>query len=261
MVDIISTVDDNCPVLFCNFVVDIGISLVNVVNSSVDVNFSIVDGKTVVDLIVLSEDVFGISVVISVVDISSVDDVVVSANLSIPSIGFDDDDDENDDDDDDILFVDINCSVGLSVDIISSMDDEFSVVFCKFVFNKTISSVNVVILSVDVNFAIVSGKSVVDLIVLLVDVFGISIVISVVNFSSADEVVLIVSDGVDGENVLYDISVASSVVINSVDVFGDIGVDCSVFINSTVVSGKVFVVSIVHNEETSFVVVKVTISE
>lgn len=63
----------------------------------------------------------------------------------------------------------------------------FQSFFCKFVFDETISSVNVVILSVDVNFAIVSGNSVFDLIVFSVDVFGISVVISVVNFSSADD--------------------------------------------------------------------------
>lgn len=157
--------------------------------------------------------------------------------------------------------------------------------FCNFVVDKGVSLVNVVISSVDVNFSIVSGKTVVDLIVLSEDVFGIYIYLYIfpqwmtllfllmllfpqlvlmmmmMMISSADDDRLIVSDGVDGENVLCDISVASGVVSNSADVFGDIGVDSSVFINSTVVSGKVFVVCNVHSEETSFVFVKVTISE
>lgn len=92
--DIISTVDNNCPVVFCNFVVEEAISSVNVVISSVDVNFSIVSGKTVVDLIVPSVDVFGLSVVISVVNISSVDAAVLSVNV-IFSFGFDDNDDDD----------------------------------------------------------------------------------------------------------------------------------------------------------------------
>lgn len=92
--DIISTVDNSCPVVFCNFVVEEAISSVNVVISSVDVNFSIVSGKTVVDLIVPSVDVFGISVVISVVNISSVDAAVLSVNV-IFSFGFDDNDDDD----------------------------------------------------------------------------------------------------------------------------------------------------------------------
>lgn len=48
---------------------------------------------TVVDLVVLSADVSGTSLVISVVDISSVDEVV-SANAIIVSVSVDDDDDE-----------------------------------------------------------------------------------------------------------------------------------------------------------------------
>lgn len=112
---------------------------------------------------------------------------------------------------------------------------------------------------------------VVDLVVLSADVIGTSLVISVVYISSVDEVVsdnaiilsvaFDVDDDDDVENVLFDIDVASSVVLNSKVVPGCIVVDSSVVVNSTFVSGTVFVDSIVHDEKTRFVVVEVTVSE
>lgn len=206
----------------------------------VDVNCSVVIGSFVVVVVSVTYGVGSSSVVVE----CSVDNGGFVVIFSV----------------DVISFVDINCSVGSSwsVDIISSVDDDCSVDFCNFVVDQSISSVNVVISSV-VNFSIVIGKTVVDLIVLSADVIGIAFVISVVDISSVDDVVVSANvvilsvnvDDDDGETVLCDIGVASSVVMNSKVVSGGIVVDSSVVFtvpNSTVVSGTVFVVSVVHNE-------------
>lgn len=102
------------------------------------------------------------------------------------------------------------------------------------------------------------------MIVLSADVIGVSLVISVVYISSVDDVVVSANvvilsvdvdvddvDDDDGQTVLCEIGVTSSVVMNSKVVSGGIVVDSSVVStvpNSTVVSGTVFVVSVVHNE-------------
>lgn len=100
------------------------------------------------------------------------------------------------------------------------------------------------------------------MIVLSADVIGVSLVISVVDISSVDDVVVSANvvilsvdvddvDDDDGQTVLCEIGVASCVVMNSKVVSGGIVVDSSVVFtvsNYTVVSGTVFVVSVVHNE-------------
>lgn len=265
---VFTIVDNNVFVGVVIFPVEVVILLVVGVFVPV-VRYSIVNGNIVVDRVVFLVDVAGfVDVNSSVVKESFVVDIVVAVSETYV-VGSSSVDVECSVDNggfvvifslDVISFVDINCSVGSSwsVDIISSVDDDCSVDFCNFVVDESISSVNVVISSVVVNFSVVIGKTVVDLVVLSADVSGTSLVISVVDISSVDEAVsanaIIVSVSVDDdddeevENVLFDIDVASSVVMNSKVVSGCIIVDSSVVVNCTVVSGTVFVVSVVHNE-------------
>lgn len=228
---VFTIVDNNVLIGVVIFPVEVVILLVVGVFVPV-VRYSVVNGNIVVDRVVLIDVAGFVDVNSSVVKGSFVVDIVVVVSVTYVG-GSSSVDVECSGDNggfvvifsEDVLisFVDINCSVGSSwsVDIISSVDDDCSVNFCNFVVDESISSVNVVISSV-VNFSIF------NVVILSVDV-----------------------DDDDGETVLCDIGVASSVVMNSKVVSGGIVDDSSVVStvpNSTVVSGTVFVVSVVHNE-------------
>lgn len=237
-----------------NIVVDVVIVIFLVdVAGSVDVNCLVVIGSFLVNVVVVS---------VTNIDGSSSVDVkcfVVSGSFVVFFSS-------------DIVmsFVDGKCSVGIgnfdvdnvisSVDVNSPIDDNCSVVFCNFVVDEAISSLNVVTSSVDVNFSVVSGKTVANLIIFSVDVNGFSVVISIVDNSSVDDVV-VSAYVVIPSDVVVDGDVDNN---NGENVLCGIVVNCSssrVVMNSTVVSGKVFVVFVVHKDFSSLVVVQVTISE